>query len=162
MGDWTSQNWTKRDRRNNQEEQQEKKATYVKDCSRAGSQKVRSQTFCRGKILYFILFFCISWISSKEYWRNSKASIHKCIKFHVQHFLQVFLQFLQLFDLLHFFWFLIRLQFFQLSLQGFLQLLQQGSLLKGIDENTVGAKGFHRLQPFVYIRSPLSNTILKA
>ena len=31
MGDWTSQNWTKRDGRNNQEqqqEQQEKKATY--------------------------------------------------------------------------------------------------------------------------------------
>ena len=29
MGDWTSQNWTKRDRRNNQkEQQQEKKATY--------------------------------------------------------------------------------------------------------------------------------------
>ena len=49
MGDWTSQNWTKRDGRNNQEEeeeqqqqqQQEKKATYktaaelaVKNCSR--------------------------------------------------------------------------------------------------------------------------------
>ena len=29
MGDWTSQNWTKRDGRNNQEQQQqEKKATY--------------------------------------------------------------------------------------------------------------------------------------
>ena len=31
MGNWTSQNWTKRDGRNNQEqqqEQQEKKATY--------------------------------------------------------------------------------------------------------------------------------------
>jgi hypothetical protein len=29
MGDWTSQKWTKRDRRNNQEqEQQEKKATF--------------------------------------------------------------------------------------------------------------------------------------
>ena len=31
MGDWTSQNWTKRDGRNNQQEQeqeQEKKATY--------------------------------------------------------------------------------------------------------------------------------------
>ena len=31
MGDWTSQNWTKRDRRNNQEhqeQQQEKKAMY--------------------------------------------------------------------------------------------------------------------------------------
>ena len=31
MGDWTSQNWTKRDGRNNQEqeqEQQEKKVTY--------------------------------------------------------------------------------------------------------------------------------------
>ena len=27
MGDWTSQNWTKRDGRNNQE-QEEKKATY--------------------------------------------------------------------------------------------------------------------------------------
>ena len=27
MGDWTSQNWTKRDGRNNQEEE-EKKATY--------------------------------------------------------------------------------------------------------------------------------------
>ena len=28
MGDWTSQNWTKRDERNNQQQQQEKKATY--------------------------------------------------------------------------------------------------------------------------------------
>jgi hypothetical protein len=29
MGDWTSQNWTKRDGRNNhQQQQQEKKATY--------------------------------------------------------------------------------------------------------------------------------------
>ena len=29
MGDWTSQNWTKRDGRNNQEEQEkEKKVTY--------------------------------------------------------------------------------------------------------------------------------------
>jgi hypothetical protein len=30
MKDWTSQNWTKRDKRNNQQEQeqQEKKATY--------------------------------------------------------------------------------------------------------------------------------------
>ena len=46
MGDWTSQNWTKRDGRNNQQEQQqEKKVTYktaaelaVKNCKKLFEQ----------------------------------------------------------------------------------------------------------------------------
>ena len=44
MGDWTSQNWTKRDGRNNQEEeeeQQEKKATYKTAAELAVKKKKR-------------------------------------------------------------------------------------------------------------------------
>ena len=52
MGDWTSQNWTKRDGRNNQEEEQqqeqEKKATYKTAAELAvknDSNFAKNQTF---------------------------------------------------------------------------------------------------------------------
>jgi hypothetical protein len=48
MGDWTTQNWTKRDGRNSKQEQQEKSS--VKDCSRTGSQKVMCKTAAELKI----------------------------------------------------------------------------------------------------------------
>ena len=47
MGDWTSQNWTKRDRRNNQEEEQEKKATY----------KTAAELAVKNQVHHTLIFF---------------------------------------------------------------------------------------------------------
>ena len=55
MGDWTSQNWTKRDGRNNQEEQQEeqeKKATY-KTAAELAVKKEPWQAFVTAKLVIF-------------------------------------------------------------------------------------------------------------
>ena len=49
MGDWTSQNWTKRDGRNNQE-QQEEKVTYKTAAELAVKKKRRSKV-CHTSIL---------------------------------------------------------------------------------------------------------------
>ena len=48
MGDWTSQNWTKRDGRNNQE--QEKKATYKTAAELAVKTQVRKLASRKGRI----------------------------------------------------------------------------------------------------------------
>ena len=49
MGDWTSQNWTKRDGRNNQEEQ-EKKVTYKTAAELAVKTQVRKLAGRKGRI----------------------------------------------------------------------------------------------------------------
>jgi len=50
MGDWTSQNWTKRDGRNNQQQQQEqeKKATY----KTAAELAVNNSTLSTNRLSY--------------------------------------------------------------------------------------------------------------
>ena len=53
MGDWTSQNWTKRDGRNNQQEQeqqQEKKVTY-KTAAELAVKKPKSFFFLLSRIM---------------------------------------------------------------------------------------------------------------
>ena len=62
MGDWTSQNWTKRDGRNNQEQQeqqeqqQEKKATY----KTAAELAVKKATFSSDSFQIATLTACIT------------------------------------------------------------------------------------------------------
>ena len=47
MGDWTGQNWTKRDGRNNQEEEQEKKVMY-KTAAELAVKKKNDMVYCGG------------------------------------------------------------------------------------------------------------------
>ena len=46
MGDWTSQNWTKRDGRNNQEQQQQEKKVTYKTAAELAVKK-RCQSCCQ-------------------------------------------------------------------------------------------------------------------